>query len=57
MTAKPTKARIARGTLAPQDPNDRAQLVLPMTEPPIRMTIKPPRFTTTTPGVIRRNPR
>ncbi len=55
--------RVARGTLPP------VQVALPVTfaeasgpinvvaAPTLRMTLHPPRFTTTTPGVMRRQPR
>ena len=61
MTTKPV--RVARGTrihLPVQALVAELRVVEAVADvptAPLRMTIKPPRFTTTTPGVMRRQPR
>ena len=57
MTNNPV--RIARGTLTAVPIIELEVEVAPVVvaAPPLRMTSQPPRFTTTTPGVMRRQPR
>ncbi len=58
MTTKPV--RVARGTLTNVLDVTVDAVPLPQAEvptAPLRMTSQPPRFTTTTPGVMRRQPR
>jgi hypothetical protein len=68
MSTKPDARRIARGTLPPVvdvaglTASESGSLIVVEEQivderPALRMTSHPPRFSTTTPGVMRRQPR